>query len=511
MRDAVLKYDSTRPVGMACYIPQTAQEPILDALDLTGWNYMRRYAMYRERYPDKPIVYSESASALSTRGFYSFPLPTRKTDYDEDQHQVSSYDLNAASWSDIPDAEFKLMQDDRFVAGEFVWTGFDYLGEPTPFAQEARSSYFGIVDLCGIPKDRYYLYKSYWRPETTTIHILPHWNWPNRVAQMVPVFVYTNGDSAELFINGKSLGRQYKGVPPEKPINYALDGIARASSIQANHIPEYATDGKRDTRWTASSGDSGQWLQIDLQEAKTIGYLTLEFEREEKNYGYEIKVSTDANQWETIVTKSTSGQPRFGGPKRIFHDVDVSARYVRIQFTDLQDDAWASIQEFGIYPESVESDYYDVTYQYRLRWNKVIYEPGELRAVAYRGETKIGETIVRTAGAPAALRLTPDRTQLAATGEDLSYILVEAVDVKGTVCPWSDNQVRFEIKGPGEIAGAGNGNPLSVEPFQADAHSLFYGKAMLILRTQEDKPGRIQVTAKSEGLTAANVVLQSIR
>ena len=151
MSDFVRKYDPTRPVGMGCHIPELARQPNFDALDLTGWNYMRRYAIYRERYPDKPIIYSESASALSTRGFYELPLPNRKNEYSK-QLQVNSYDLNAADWSDIPDGEFKLMKDDRFVAGEFVWTGFDYLGEPTPFSQEAKSSYFGIVDLAAFPR-----------------------------------------------------------------------------------------------------------------------------------------------------------------------------------------------------------------------------------------------------------------------------------------------------------------------------------------------------------------------
>jgi beta-galactosidase len=188
LSDIFRKVDPTRPVGMACHIPGMAEQPNFDALDLTGWNYARRYAIYRQRYPDKPILYTESASALSTRGFYELPFPTRKTEYSR-QFQVDSYDLNAAEWSDIADAEFKLMKDDAFVAGEFVWTGFDYLGEPTPFSREAKNSYFGIVDLCGIPKDRFYLYRSYWRPDTTTIHILPHWNWPDRVGQNVPVFV----------------------------------------------------------------------------------------------------------------------------------------------------------------------------------------------------------------------------------------------------------------------------------------------------------------------------------
>ncbi len=368
MSDFVRKYDPTRPVGMACHIPNTVEEPILDALDLTGWNYGRRYARYRETYPDKPIIYSESASTLSTRGFYELPLPENKTDF-SDKLQVDSYDLNAAQWSDIPDKEFQLMEDDRFVAGEFVWTGFDYLGEPTPFSRQARSSYFGIVDLCGIPKDRFYLYKSYWRPDTTTVHILPHWNWPDRVGHMVPVFVYTNGDSAELFLNGKSLGKRTK-----------------------------------------------------LKE-----------------------VHSDAN------------------------------------------------------------DYYAVVDKYRLRWMDVIYEPGELKAIAYKDGKKIGEVVMKTAGEPAAIRLTQDRKKILASGEDLCYVLVEALDDRGTVCPLADNLINFDVEGPAEIAGVGNGNPLSFEPFQADYRKLFYGKAMLILRSVEGKTGKINVTAKSEGLKQASI------
>ena len=188
------------------------------------------------------------------------------------------------------------MEKDKFVAGEFVWTGFDYLGEPTPYSKQARSSYFGIVDLAGIPKDRFYLYRSYWRPDTTTVHILPHWNWPDRIGQNVPVYVYTNGDSAELFLNGKSLGRRTKQKMP--------------------------------ARYTMAF-----WINI----------------------GFALMTST--------------------------------------------------------------------------------YEPGELKAVAYKDGKEIGQAIMRTAGEPAAIRLTPDRKKLSATGEDLCYILVEAIDANGTFVP----------------------------------------------------------------------------
>ncbi|HUV66457.1 MAG TPA: DUF4982 domain-containing protein, partial [Sedimentisphaerales bacterium] len=512
MSDFVRKYDPTRPVGLSCHIPNTADQPILDALDLTGWNYARRYARYRERYPDKPIIYSESASALSTRGFYELPLPNGKTEFSK-QLQVSSYDLNAAAWSDVPDVEFQLMEDDRFVAGELVWTGFDYLGEPTPFSQEARSSYFGIVDLCGIPKDRFYLYRSYWRPDVTTVHILPHWNWPDQVGQKVPVFVYANGDSAELFLNGKSLGRRTKGQQPAKPANFAQGKPVTASSAESakNNIAANANDADSATRWCAATAGPGQWWQVDLGEIKPIGYLAIEFEQEAKNYGYAVEASTDASSWQTIVTKNTSRNPRWGGPRHVFHEVGTRARFLRIEFTATAGGTWASIREFGAYPETVESTYYNVTYKYRLRWNDVVYQPGQLRAVAYRANKEIGQAIMRTAGEPAALRLTPDRTNLSASGEDLCYILVETVDEEGTLCPLADNLVRFTVEGPAGIAAVGNGNPLSLEPFQADSRKLFYGKAMLVVRTTEGQGGQVSVSAESDGLRTANIVVQSSR
>ncbi len=512
MSDFVRKYDPTRPVGISCHIPGTVDEPILDSLDLTGWNYARRYSRYRQRYPDKPIIYSESASALSTRGFYEPTLPNEKTQFSK-QLQVCSYDLNSAAWSDIPDVEFKLMEDDSFVAGEFVWTGFDYLGEPTPFAREARSSYFGIVDLCGIPKDRFYLYRSYWRPDTTTVHILPHWNWPDNIGEKVPVFVYTNGDSAELFLNGKSLGRRTKGLLPAKPANFALAKATSASSVETDkgNIAAKANDGNNSTRWCAGSADTGQWWQVDLGEVMPVGYLAIEFEREAKNYGYVIKGSTDKSNWATLATKNTSRTPRWGGPRHAFHDVDARARFLRIEFTAMREGACASIREFGAYPEKVESAYYDVTYKYRLRWNDVIYEPGELKAIAYKDGNKIGQAVMRTAGEPSVIRLTPDRKELSATGEDLCYILVEARDKKGIFCPVANNLVHFDIKGPADIIAVGNGNPLSLEPFQADYRKLFYGKAMLVVRTREARTGKIQVSARSAGLRGTDTVIQSLK
>jgi beta-galactosidase len=371
MSDFVRKYDATRPVGMACNVISAATQRMLDALDLTGWNYTRKYARAKQAYPDKPLVYSESASAFGTRGFYELPPVQSKTRYSR-QVQISSYGRNAADWSDIPDVEFNLMEKDKYVAGEFVWTGFDYLGEPTPYSKQARSSYFGIVDLAGIPKDSFYLYRSHWAPEKTTVHILPHWNWPDRIGQNVPVYVYTNGDSAELFLNGKSLGRKTK--------------------------------------------------------AKTVS-----------------------------------------GPI-----------------------------------------YYGVLDKYRLCFNDVNYEPGELKAVAYKDGKETGQAIMRTADKPAAIRLTPDRKKLLATGDDLSYILVEAIDANGTLCPLADNLIRFKVDGPAEIAGIDNGNPMSFEPFGDDVHKLFFGKAMLIVRAKEGPGGSSRVTAESDGLTPADVIVETL-
>jgi beta-galactosidase len=505
MRDAILKYDPTRPVGLGCYIPGSVNNLVLNPLDVTGWNYDRRYAQVRLLFPEKPIIYSESASTLSTRGFYEIPLAESKTDYSE-KSQVDSYDRNAARWSDIPDVEFELMETDTFVAGEFVWTGFDYLGEPTPFPQQARSSYFGIVDLCGIPKDRYYLYRSYWRPEVTTIHILPHWNWPDRVGENVPVYVYTNGESAELFLNGKSLGLKTKTDGKSRSENLAKGRSAVTNSGEQDpvYLPGNAVDETPYTRWVAARGKGNPWWQVDLGSEQQIGYLDIDFENEARNYQYQIKISSNGIDWQTIVMKNDQS----GSTTRMDYEANTSARYVRIEFLP-EERRRPSIREFGVYHKKSESSYYAITDKYRLRWDDVVYQPGELKAVAYKKGKKIGETIIHTAGEPFALRLTPDRSNFYATGEDLSYILVEMLDKDGNVCPLADHLVKFEIEGPAEIAGVGNGNPLSLESFQAKQRKLFNGKAMLILRSIAGERGTITVTAIVAGLQESKILLSA--
>jgi beta-galactosidase len=375
MLNYVKKYDNTRPTTLVCDSYKSAELRHFDYYDIHSWNYGRRYSLARQLEPNKSVIISESASTLSTRGFYEFPLPKEKIDFTK-ALQVSSYDLNAPDWAELADDDFMWQQDEPYVAGEFVWTGFDYLGEPTPYdnkwAKEhgmtdneaSVSSYFGIVDLCGIPKDRYYLYKSYWKPEETTIHILPHWNWKDRIGEITPVFVYTNGDCAELFLNGKSLGKKCKNPKSEKSIE-----------------------------------------------------------------------------------------------------------------------------------------------RFRLMWNEVVYEPGELKAVAYKEGNIIGEQLMKTAGEPYKLKLTPDRKVIKADGNDLSYILIEAIDKNGNNCSLAANNIEIKINGAAKIAGVGNGNPQSFESFKSNSVQLFYGKAMLNVSAEFTK-GNVTIETTSKGLKSEKVVLE---
>jgi len=502
------RHDPTRPVTMGCLVPQAVGEDthVLDSLDVTSWNYGRKYLAARKRYPDKPIVYSESASALSTRGYFRLPHPIEKTDYINDDRQVDSYDLNSASGPrDIPDVDFRLMEVDRYVAGEFVWTGFDYLGEPTPYKGPARSSYFGIVDLCGMPKSRYFLYRSHWRPDATTVHILPHWNWPDRLGKNVPVYVYTNGDSAELFLNGKSLGRRKKGVSNAVPENLALARPASASSRDKGTLASHGNDGKMETRWRAADANTGQWWQVDLGKVQPIRACRIVFEQSADRYQYVLRGSVDGENWTELYKQDAWGTRQTLAVRRF----EANARYVRIEFTKLKK-ARAGVVQMEVYASKDLGplSYYHVIDRYRLRWEDVTYRPGELKAVAYRGGKRLAESVMRTAGPAARIRLAPEWTSMRATGEDLCYVLVEAIDAEGTVCPLADNLITFDVKGPARIAGIGNGNPMGLDPFQDDRHPLFHGKAMLILRSTK-QAGAIRVTATADGLKSAATLLQA--
>ncbi|MDF1575386.1 MAG: glycoside hydrolase family 2 TIM barrel-domain containing protein [Bacteroidales bacterium] len=391
-------YDTTRPITMGCHIPSASGEGkhILDALETSGWNYGRRYVSTRKAYPEMPLIYSESASAFGTRGAYKLPVPESKTDFTDDG-EMTAYMLTSARWSDIPEIEFEYMRIDTFIAGEFVWTGFDYLGEPTPVMNldapwaaggflptkegyEARSSYFGIVDLAGLPKDSYYNYRSLWNKKEHTVFLSPHWNWLGQEGQAIPVILYTDGDEAELFLNGESLGRRKK-----------LDPTAVRSSREAA-----------------------------------------------RNFDY----SVDADD------------PDF--------------------------------------------PYFEIVDAYRLRWMEVPYEPGELKAVAYKDGEKIGESMVETAGEPFELRLTPDRTRLEADGMDLCYVTVEMVDAKGRVTPLAMDLLEFSVEGAARLMGVANGNQMGHDVFTDKTHPLFYGKAVAVLRSIPGQSGEATLHIRSE-------------
>lgn len=214
LQDICHREDPTRPV--TCGMDQVScvlANGFAAMLDVPGLNYRtHRYVESYEKLPQNLVLGSETASTVSSRGVYKFPAEQKKQAMYDD-HQSSGYDLEACSWSNVPDEDFALADDYDWTLGQFVWTGFDYLGEPSPYDTDAwpsHSSVFGIIDLASLPKDRYYLYRSIWNKRDNTLHVLPHWTWPGREGENTPVFVYTNYPEAELFVNGKSYGKQRK-------------------------------------------------------------------------------------------------------------------------------------------------------------------------------------------------------------------------------------------------------------------------------------------------------------
>lgn len=325
-------------------------------LDVPGFNYKpHRYQEYHEQLPGKPLYGSETASTLSSRGEYYFPV--REGCVPHPGIQCSSYDVEYPSWASTPDKEFHFQDRCPFVMGEFVWTGFDYLGEPCPYDAQwpAHSSYFGIFDLVGLPKDRAWLYRSRWRKEVPTLHLLPHWNFPTYAGKTIPVHVYTSFEEAELFLNGKTQGRKCK-----------------------------------------------------------IG-------------------------------------------------------------------------------------------SYRLCWDQVVYEPGELKVVAYDGNGNAAMTSLRkTTGAAEQIRLELENTApLLSDGEDLAFVQIAACDGAGNVHPTASNRIRLELDGPAEFAGIGNGDATSLETFDQDHIHLFNGMAVVYVRSIAGKAGTVRLTARADHLTAS--------
>ena len=244
LRAEFRKYDTTRPYTVGCNDARAWKNGFSETMDVFGFNYKPHlYAEFRKRHPEQPYIASETCSCVSTRDTYFFPM---KWDVHSGARyfQVSSYALSSTGWGSCPDIEMHAHTKAPDLAGEYVWTGFDYIGEPTPYNQDAsnignfigaseaekkaameqlkamgnkapsRSSYFGLIDLAGFPKDIYYLYQSQWNAEKPMAHILPHWNWQGREGQKTPVMVFTSGDEAELFVNGKSQGVRRRGDGP---------------------------------------------------------------------------------------------------------------------------------------------------------------------------------------------------------------------------------------------------------------------------------------------------------
>lgn len=285
LQDICHREDPTRPVtcGMD-QVKSVLANGFAAMLDIPGLNYRAHlYDEAYERLPQNIILGSETSSTVSSRGVYKFPVE-RKAGAMYDDHQSSSYDLEYCNWSNIPDIDFARAEDHEWTIGQFVWTGFDYLGEPSPYDTNAwpnHSSMFGIIDLASIPKDRYYLYRSVWNKEAETLHILPHWNWEGREGEKIPVFVYTNYPSAELFINGKSYGRQTKHKNGTVENRYRLmwhDAVYQPGEVRVVAYDEQGNPVAEKTIRTAGKPHHIELVtdRSSLQaDAKDLAYVTL--------------------------------------------------------------------------------------------------------------------------------------------------------------------------------------------------------------------------------------------
>lgn len=312
----VREEDRTRPITAGFNGAHSGFNGFQHVLDAVGYNYrVEAYASFRAANPAVPLLGAETASTISSRGEYFFPLSDNKIDpASRANFQISSYDLAATDWATTPDTEWRAADAVPGYAGEFVWTGFDYLGEPTPYnadstvllnfsdpverariaaeltalgkvAVPSRSSYFGIVDLAGLPKDRFYLYQSRWRPELPMAHVLPHWTWPGREGEITPVHVYTSGDEAELFLNGQSLGRKKKAAgeyrlrwddvryaPGEVKVVAYKNGARWAEATQRTAGPAAKIALTPDRATVHADGNDLVFVTVDLTD--TAGVLT---------------------------------------------------------------------------------------------------------------------------------------------------------------------------------------------------------------------------------------------
>ena len=296
LQDICHREDPTRPV--TCGMDQVSC--VLDngfaaMIDIPGFNYRaHRYQEAYSRLPQNIVLGSETSSTVSSRGVYKFPAVKRHTAIYDD-HQSTGYDLEHCSWSNLPDEDFALADDYPWTIGQFVWTGFDYLGEPSPYDTDAwpsHSSLFGIIDLASLPKDRYWLYRSLWNKKSPTLHILPHWTWPGREGENTPVFVYTSWPEAELFVNGKSYGKQHKLTREESTALQGKDPfwLQRRYRLMWTDVPyepgevkvvAYDADGKAVAEKTVHTAGKPHHIELtssrtSLQaDGKDLAYVTL--------------------------------------------------------------------------------------------------------------------------------------------------------------------------------------------------------------------------------------------
>jgi len=401
LQDLCHQLDPTRPVTQGCDRPDNAVATgFLPAMDVPGLNYrLHRYQDTYDHLWHGFLLGSETCSTVSSRGVYKFPVEITDNsqysswskNYDPQaikkaDGQCSGYDVEYCSWSNLPDDDWRWQDDKPWVIGEFVWTGYDYLGEPTPYDEywPSRSSYFGICDLAGLPKDRYWLYRSHWQQQDHTVHLVPHWTWPGREGEVTPVYCYTDYPEAELFVNGKSQGRIRKN-PAER-----LD-------------------------------------------------------------------------------------------------------------------------------------------RYRLRWNDVRYEPGEVRVVVYdEMGNNCGSATMKSAKKPARLNLDvwtqqSDRSPVAlsavapktvpalkADGEDLAFVTVNLVDAKGTLVPTATDQLQFEVSGAGTFRAVCNGDATSLEPFTEPTMRLFGGQLVVVVQAGR-QPGQLTLKVTDPGRRLTQKVVIPVR
>ena len=360
LADIVKRYDTTRPILAGCNEPDPNNHLFKSgAIDIIGFNYHHQWVKdVPKNFPGKPFIFSESVSALQTRGYYKMPsdeitwapqewwLP-----YTDPSYMCSAYDNMHASWSSTHEETWDVVKHNAFVGGQYIWTGFDYIGEPTPYGFPARSSYFGVIDLAGFPKDTYYMYQSEWTTKPV-LHLFPHWNWLE--GQQIDMWCYyNNADEVELFINGKSQGvRRKTGEQPE---------------------------GRYDMHNTKAKLNS----------------------------------------------------------------------------------------------------------EYHVGW-RVTFNPGEVKVVARKDGHIVGEQTIKTAGAPARIRLSKDYQ-----GKNTTFITAEVVDKDGNLCPWADDMIYFISEGDGKILGTDNGCQTSMENFKAPQRKAFFGKCMVVVS------GNGSITAKS--------------